>query len=364
MGSQPIRVGLVIGQLTYGGAESQVYELAKDLSRRHVVIVYCLSGSTEPYASRLAAHGVPVRALRARLRLDPFRARALAAALSEDRIQVAHAFLFIASAYTYLATRTRRGVRFIASARNCKLEPSPIRRWIMRRAFRSADAVICNSREMESFARIHYDAPQARTHVVYNGVDVEKFAIPRRPHDGYRIGTVGRIEAQKNLDLFVLAAREVARARPDTTFQIAGAGSLRSRLEQRIREFGLERRVRLVGPVTDVPNFLAELDQFWLTSDYEGTPNVVLEAMAAGVPVVATAVGGTPEILDGGRLGSLVPAGDVGGLVRSSLALIRDPSHAIELSARSRAAAASRFSIHAMVASTEGVYRAALEELR
>ena len=356
MSGTPIRVGLVIGQLSYGGAESQAYELARGLSARHDVVVYCLSASSEPYGTRLADAGISVRKLVARGPLDVTRVARLAAYLRRDRIEIAHAFLFIASAYTYLATRFAPGVRFVASARNCKLERSAVRRSVIRRAFRAADAVICNSLQVAAFAERNYDAPTGRVRVVYNGVDADRFALPPRAHEGPRIGTIGRIEAQKNLGMFLRAAREVAAAHPQATFEIAGAGSLLDAMTTEARQLGLADRVRFVGPIADVPAFLASLDQFWLTSDWEGTPNVVLEAMAAGLPVIATAVGGTPEIIDSDRTGILVDAGDVGSLVAAACRLVQDRRTAHEMGERARAMVGERFSIAAMVQVTEQVY--------
>jgi glycosyltransferase involved in cell wall biosynthesis len=356
MNGEPIRVGLVIGQLSYGGAESQAYELARGLASRHDVVVYCLSASSEPYGARLGDAGIAVRTLAARGGLDLRRVSRLAGCLRRDRIEVAHAFLYNASAYSYLATRFTPGVRYVASARNCKLEPSRVRRAVMRQAFRAADAVICNSRQVAEFAERHYAAPGERVRVVYNGVDAARFAGARRPHEGLRIGTIGRIEAQKNLGMFLRAAREVAAAHPGATFDIAGAGSLLDEMTGAARELGLADRVRFIGPVTDVPGFLAGLDQFWLTSDWEGTPNVVLEAMAAGLPVIATAVGGTPEIVDGDRTGVLVAAGDVASLVAAACRFVHDRRAAEQMGARARTAVRERFSIAAMVHGTERVY--------
>jgi len=356
MSGKPIHVGLVIGQLSYGGAESQAYELARGLAARHEVVVYCLSASSEPYGTRLADAGISVRELVARGPLDVTRVARLTACLRRDRIEVAHAFLFNASAYAYLATRLTPATRFVASARNCKPEKSPLRRAVMRRAFRAADAVICNSREVATFAERHYDARRDRIRVVYNGVDSGRFGGPRRPHEGLRIGTIGRIEAQKNLGMLLRAAREVAAAHPEAAFEIAGTGSRLGEMTRAARELGLADRVRFVGPVADVAGFLNGLDQFWLTSDWEGTPNVVLEAMAAGVPVIATAVGGTPEIVDDDRTGILVDAGDVASLVAAACRLVHDGRQARAMGERARAVVRERFSIAAMVEATERVY--------
>ena len=362
-----MRLGLVIGQLGYGGGESQLYELARALDRNHDVHVYCLSSRREPYGRLLEELGIPVRILPARGRLDASRVAALARALRADRVQIVHAFLFIASAYTYLATRFIREVVLVTSARNCKTEPSVLRRILIRRAFRASDAIIANSQQAGRFAEAHYGAPGGRIAVVYNGVDASRFTTAVEGHvyssakDGLTIGTVGRIEAQKNLDLLLDAAARVRRVRCDVRFEIVGEGSERARLEARVEAMGLDGAVRCVGTTDDVPRFFARLDQFWLTSDWEGTPNVVLEAMAAGVPVVATRVGGTSEVIEDGRNGILVERGDAEGLSAAALRLIESPEKAGVLARAARADTISRFSLERMVADTVEVYGRALE---
>ncbi|HYC01360.1 MAG TPA: glycosyltransferase [Candidatus Limnocylindrales bacterium] len=353
---EQLRVGLVIGQLTYGGAESQLYELARGLLQQCHPVVYCLSGKDQPYGQRLREAGVPVRVLASRGSFDVGRVLALARALREDRIQIVHAFLFLASAYAYLATRLARGMALVTSARNCKLEPHPVRRAIMRQAMRSSCTVICNSREMARFAVDNYGAPAHLMRVVYNGVDTTRFDVERRAHSGLRIGTVGRIEAQKNLDMFLDAAERVRRQRPDAHFIIVGDGSLRQRYQSEVERRGLAAAVRLPGTTADVPGFLAGLDQFWLTSDWEGTPNVVLEAMAAGVPVIATRVGGTGEVIDHGTSGFLVEAGDAAAVTKFALELAGDAALGQRIGEQARRAARERFSIPAMIAGTRAVY--------
>jgi glycosyltransferase involved in cell wall biosynthesis len=353
---QRMRVGLVIGQLSYGGAEGQLCRLAVRLCRTHDVVVYCLSNVIEPYAEQLRAAGVPLRVFPAIGRFDVTRVVRLARALREDRIVVVHAFLFIASAYAFLATRFVGGTRLVTSARNCKLEPNPVRRWLMIRSFRASRAIICNSREMAAFATDHYGAPEGLIHIVYNGVDAQRFRTERQPHEGLRIGTVGRIERQKNLDLFLDAAAGVAERIENARFFVVGQGSERARLEARSLALGLGGKLEFVGLTDDVPGFLAQLDQFWLTSDHEGTPNVVLEAMAAGVPVIATRVGGTAEILVDGESGILVEKGEIGAFVEAGIRLASERSLSARMSTRARAEIESRYSIEAMVEATAQVY--------
>lgn len=358
-GEKKRRVGLVIGQLTYGGAEGQLFELARGLVGDWEPFVYCLSARDEPYGARLREAGVPLRVLPSKGSFDLGRVLALRKALVADGVEVVHAFLFLASGYAYLATRGLRGVRLVTSARNCKPEPNPVRRAVLRRAFRASARILCNSREMARYAESYYGAPAGRTSVVLNGVDVDRFDLGSRAHDGLVIGTIGRVERQKNLDTFLDAAATVHASRPDARFVIVGEGSLRDHYRGEVTRRGLDGVVSLPGTRADVPEFLAGLDQFWLTSDWEGTPNVVLEAMAAGVAVIATRVGGTPEVVQDGDTGMLVQPGDAAAVAAASLRLAGDREASEALGRRARSAARSRFSISAMVRATTALYESA-----
>jgi glycosyltransferase involved in cell wall biosynthesis len=218
---------------------------------------------------------------------------------------------------------------------------------------------------MARYAAEYYRARPATVRVVYNGVDTERFrarsgASTSNGAQSPLIGTVGRIEKQKNLDVFLAAASCVVRRYPAARFEIVGEGSERSRLEAVVRERGLESNVRFGGTTEDVEAFLRELDQFWLTSDWEGTPNVVLEAMASGCPVIATRVGGTTELIEDGRTGFLVDRGDDMTICSIALSLIAEPALARRIGNQAADAVGERFSLAAMAARTAAVYEFAM----
>jgi len=349
-------VGLVIGQLSFGGAESQLYELASALHTQRRVTVYCLSGRREPYGPRLESTGVPVRYFESRGSFDVHRVLALTKALREDRVEVVHAFLFIASAYAYLATRRIPGIKLITSARNCKREANPVRRFFVRRAFRASHAVVCNSRTMRDYAIRNYGVPPASAHVVYNGVDRERFAREPSKPPGLAAGTVGRLERQKNLPMFIEVAERVVRNRPGARFAVVGEGSLRRSLEETLANKGLTEVVAFPGVREDIAGFLADLEQFWLTSDWEGTPNVVLEAMAAGLPVIATDAGAVSELVRDGETGYVVATNDAAVFAEKSLALFSDTGLARRFGQAARRRVDRIFSIETMVRETLKIY--------
>jgi glycosyltransferase involved in cell wall biosynthesis len=144
----------------------------------------------------------------------------------------------------------------------------------------------------------------------------------------FRVGAVGRLSPEKGFDVFVRAAAIVARHRPDVSFVLYGEGPLRPALEELIRREGLVGRFVLGGFRQDLPAVLPQLDVAVSSSHTEGLPVALLEAMAAGLPVVATRVGGTPEVVADGVTGLLVPPNDPAALAAKVMALLDDPRRA------------------------------------
>lgn len=336
--AQPFRLGLVIGQLSAGGAEGQLALLCRDLDRARVLpTVYCLSGQSLPYGPRIEATGTPVRYL---LGSRVSRTRLLRHWFKADAIELVHAWLYIANGYTWMAN-CGGGRPMITSARNCKVQ-GRLSRLTNVAAFRASRAIVVNSRDVADYIARYYRAPHERIHVVYNAIDTQRFAPA--PADGVdRIVTVGRLVEQKNHALFLRAAAQLARELPSVHFVIVGDGPLRPQLEAQAQQLGIGDRVCFTGERTDVETVLAGSALFWLTSRWEGLPNVVLEAMASGVPVIATDVGGTRELIQSGVDGFVVAADDAESFVHHSYACLTDPElrRRLAVAARARAEAFS-----------------------
>jgi glycosyltransferase involved in cell wall biosynthesis len=351
----PVRVGLVIGQLSTGGAEGQLRLLCQGLDRLAVKpVVYCLSTHTDPYGALLERAGVPLRVISGG-RIG--RALRLRRALAADGIELVHAWLFIANAYAWTACLGRR-CALITSARNCKRQG----RWLDAmnvRAFRASARIIVNSPRVQEYIQREYAAPPTRVTVIPNAIDLERFRPRPRPVGAKCVAMVGRLVAQKNPLLFVRAAAALRARLPDARFVLIGDGPLRSHVEAAVRAAGLADCCMLAGERTDVDALLGHTDLFWLTSDWEGLPNGVIEALACGLPVVATDVGGTAELVRTGQEGFLIAPGDGEALVERSVQILADPI----LHARMRAAARARaeaFGVEQMVRATQAVYERAL----
>jgi glycosyltransferase involved in cell wall biosynthesis len=208
----------------------------------------------------------------------------------------------------------------------------------------------------------------ARWTLIPNGIDVERFQNPPAASDARRalgldphrpvVGTVGRLEGRKGHDDFLAAAHVMCEGANGLRPQIliVGDGPWRTRLERQASELGLAESVRFTGGLADVRGSLAAMDVFVLPSRAEGMSNALLEAMAAGRPVVATAVGGTREVFDGDRTGVLVPPGDARALAAEVLRLLTDREQAARLAAAAQRWIAEKFSMSASIGRLEALY--------
>jgi glycosyltransferase involved in cell wall biosynthesis len=191
--------------------------------------------------------------------------------------------------------------------------------------------------------------------VILNGVDVERFSITPQPVPD-RIVVVTRFAPPKRNDLLVEAFASIRRTRPHAELHIVGDGPNRGALERQIGELGVEGAVRLLGRRDDVPEILSRAACFAFASDYEGCPLAVIEAMAAGVPVVATGVGGVPELVADGESGLVVVPGGAAALAAALEAVLADPARAGGMGRAGRTIARSRLSHERMIGDLLGLY--------
>ena len=196
---------------------------------------------------------------------------------------------------------------------------------------------------------------ESQYRVIRNGIDPASFAGERRAVPG-RILLVGRLARQKRPDVAVRALARIRERHPGAQLDLAAHGPLEDETRALVVELGLEQSVRFLGERSDVPELLAEAECLLLTSDYEGCPYTVLEAMAAGVPVVATRVGGVPELVADGETGVLVKAGDPVAAAAAVVRLLDAPERARLLGEAGRARAVGEFGLDRMVCETCSLY--------
>jgi lipopolysaccharide/colanic/teichoic acid biosynthesis glycosyltransferase/glycosyltransferase involved in cell wall biosynthesis len=235
-------------------------------------------------------------------------------------------------------------------------------------AGRLSDVIITVSEADRRIAVRHRVAEESRLVMIHNGVESPKSATLRPEAsaraqlggDSMVIGTIANFYPTKGLGYLLRAAKYVSDRMPGARFIVIGDGELRRQLEATRRQLGIEATVSFLGWRTDVDELLSQLDLFVLASVKEGMPFALLEAMARGLPIVATAVGGIPEALDGGRAGVLVPPRNADALAEAILDLLRNEERAKTLGISAKERASCGFGIEAMVTATDRVYRSLL----
>jgi glycosyltransferase involved in cell wall biosynthesis len=318
---------LMIDSLETGGSERQFAELARSLDPGAFdVHLGCLQQGG-PFAQALgemrhfplggSLYGL--RSLRTRL--------GLARHLRRSGIAVTHAFDFYSNLTLIPAARLARIPVVLGSQRQMGDLLTRAQSRAQAAMFRWCDAVVCNSRAAAD-RLIEEGLPERRVVVIGNAVAPEAFestapALPRRP-GLLRVGMIARMNARyKNHHVFLRAAARVHDKFPDVEFLLVGDGPLRSDLEQEAEKLGLRDRVQFLGDRRDISTLLASMDLSVVPSASESLSNVALESMAAGVPVVATRVGGNPELISEQR-GLLVPPDDEGALAAALERLLKD----------------------------------------
>jgi L-malate glycosyltransferase len=352
--------------LNVGGTEGQFVEIARGLDRsRWKVEVACIRAEGALRA-RLEEVGVePWSCGRTSFRSPRLAATVLRMTrrLRASRTDVVHAFDFYSNILAVPAARLARVPVIIASQRDLgELRPWPQRR-LHSCILDLATHVLVNSEAVAHRLARTRAARSGRLSVIANGVDPGRFAPAadgRRSADAVVIGTLASLRGYKGLRELLEAAVRVRQREPRARFVIWGNGPLRAELDARIQSLGLEATVSLPGSTLEPEKALRSCDLVVHPSLSEASSNVVLEAMATGLPVVATRVGGTSALIEDGRSGLLVPPGDPEALARGIIQILDSPALAQQLARAARTRAVTEFGMNRMLERIEALYRGAL----
>jgi len=323
-----VRILYLITELDPGGAEKALYQLVTGLDhQRFQPEVACLIGRGE-VGQWIEREGTPVHYLETRL-------TRLWALMASGGFDVVHTFLFHANVLGRIVARIA-GVRSVVSSVRVE-EPRRHHQALNTLTWRLADRIVCVSESTARFFCKSTHADAGRVMSIPNGVDASRFCGGGQARtERSVVASVGRLDSQKGYDVLIDAAKLCADRGVDAEFVIAGDGPQRQELEQKIAHHGLASKVELVGRTADVPGLLATADVFVSSSRWEGMPNAVLEAMAAGLPIVATTVGGTPEVVVHGQTGLLVSPEDARAIADAVAALISNPTCRLSLGKKAR----------------------------
>lgn len=371
----PMRIVTLIDRLgTRGGAERLALEIVIRLDPDAFERTLCVSRWSDEEAADPAAQtalselrdaGVRFLPLGRQRKLDVWVWGRLVRHLRNERSHVLHAHKFGSNAWGTVLGRLARVPVVIAHEHTWSYEGRPIRRFLDRELIaRGASTFIAVSRDdRRKMIEIEHIAPE-RTTFLPNGIptppgpsgaDIRaELGLAR---DARLVGSVGFLRQQKAYEVLARAAVAVGREVPQARVLIVGDGEERERLHELAHTLGVADRVLFLGRRLDVPDILAALDVAVCCSDYEGSPLSIMEYMAAALPVVATSVGGVPDLIDDGVEGLLVPARDPDALARAVVSLLRDPDGARAIGERGRERRAVEFDIDVMVRRLEDLYR-------
>jgi L-malate glycosyltransferase len=353
-------VFLMTNTLETGGSERQFRLLADSLDRQLFRVDLGCIGPVGRFRKGLGevAHVPPGGNLYG---LQSWRSRiTLAKRLRREQIAVAQAFDFYSNLMLVPAARLARVPAVIGSHRQLGDLLGPSRLMVQVAAFRFCDRVICNS-HAAGRNLIRHGLPARKVVVIPNGLPEETFAqvAPLFPRQSgvLRVGMIARMNNPvKNYPGLLHAAVRVIAKFPRLEFLLVGDGPLRPDLEKMVQNLGLERQVRFLGDRHDVPAVLASLDVSVLPSFSESLSNTVLESMAAGVPVVATRVGGNSELVRDGETGHLVPPNDEIALAHALEHLLTNEPVRREWGKRAREVAHAEFSLARMTQEYQKLY--------
>jgi glycosyltransferase involved in cell wall biosynthesis len=341
-----------------GGTEVASQRYSEALAKRgHDVTVLTRGTRAEPredagYEVREVFRDVHLASLH-----TPGMFRGLLRAVKELRPDVVHGQAFFGHTWFCVQSKRLMGVPVLAYGRGSDVyhPEGRVGRKVVRDILRGADAVVAQTAHM---ARRMREVHPREIHVVPNGVDVDRFRCEREGISGRTVLYVGRFRPVKNVPLAIEAFRMLKESMPDVELHVAGDGP---EAESVARAAERTEGVRLVGdvPNEDVPALMAEADVLLLSSDTEGFPMTLLEAMASGLPIVATAVSGVPEIIEDGIHGVLAPRGDAVALAQGMERLLTDEGEWLRVSRRN-AREAAHYSWDAVCERMETIYRGML----
>jgi glycosyltransferase involved in cell wall biosynthesis len=360
-----MRILQIIPTLDRAGAEKQLCLLAEGLPRDEFDVHVCALTRGGPLAERLTRAGIPLTVIGKRWKLDPRAFWRLKEHVARLQPELIHCWMFAANAYGYAAARAC-GVRHVVIGQRC-VDPwkSRLQLTIDCAMARRCSRVVVNSEGVRDFY-VQQGSPTEPMCVIPNGV-----ALPEKPTGSRHqllaelglpehvrvMGLIGRLWPQKRVKDAIWAADLLKVVRDDVHLLIIGDGPQRDRLRRFRDQCVIGDKVHFLGERGDVPRILPHLDQLWSPSGYEGQSNVILEAMAAGVPIVASDIPGTRELVLDGLTGYLVPLGDRACFAKRSLRLLNDPVLAAQFAAAARQRAVEVFSVEKMIERHATLYR-------
>jgi glycosyltransferase involved in cell wall biosynthesis len=365
----PTRIAFCITDLDAGGAERALVQIVTRLDRaRWEPVVFCISGEGE-LARPLRDAGITVVCLGARKGQGLRVVWRLSRLLAKLRPTILQTFLFHANIAGRLAGKTAR-VPLIVSGIRVAEKRGSLRLWIDRATDWMVSRHVCVSQDVAAFSAARGGLPVAKLRVIPNGVDASLYA-ETPPADlgpfGIPAGSrtllyVGRLDPQKGPFVLMAAARELLPRHQDLHLLLVGDGPLAENLRKWVAKENLGDRIHFAGRRNDVPSLMRAAEFFVLPSLWEGLPNVVLEAMAAGLPVIASRVEGISDLITDDRTGLIVPPNSAPELIEAIDRVFVDPHHSHKMGHNAQEFVRTEFAWDGIVQKYTALYRELLVE--
>ncbi len=366
------RIMLLDNSIDMGGLEKKLFDFVSSLDRDHFDVVVCCLKKGGYFGDAFKELGFAFYENLLGHKYDFTAYRRFAGILAKERIELIYSFLHPNTViFSSLAKRSGKVRAWIVSVHATGTpEGGKLIKWYLKPWLGKADRFIAVADSHRDYLVSREGVPRDRITVIHNGVDVSEYR-PDGPDAGIReslgiggsetlIVTVASLKPLKCIDVFLEACARVARERRDARFLVVGDGPQRRELEELAGRLGIGDRVVFTGVRDDVPGVLREADLFVLSSRTEAFPNAVLEAMASGLPVVATDVGSMRELVEDGVNGILVPPLDAAGLARAILDLLGNTVRMKEFGNTGRKLVEERFTLAGMNAGREELFASLL----
>jgi len=365
------------GQALVGGAEKQLYLLASSLDPKifRPIVVQLNPANSMPAADKslnnMELINLPtgrvysLHGLRQVMRLADLEKR--------EGVHIIHTFFEKSEIMGWLSRRFSGVPVWITSRRDLGFKRKSIHKKIFGFASNGCKKCIVNCAAIRRQMVQQNELPEERIEVIYNGIDLEPYQVHDNPKtlknelnikdDVSLVGMVATLKFEiKGHRFFIEASKKILEKFPNVEFVLVGDGPLRNYYENMAEELGVRQNLHFLGKRNDIPRILSSLDISVLCSTSEGFSNVILESLAAEKPVIATNVGGSPEMVIDERTGYLVPPADSDALAKAIINLLQDPKKARDMGEQGRRMVQEKFSIERMVKSYEHIYQSLYAE--
>jgi glycosyltransferase involved in cell wall biosynthesis len=369
----PRKIKILIGlsQLGIGGLELQALELCNGLDKNKYEIECIPLWSILNLQNEFENAGVKIVNIHKKRSVDIFMFIKLIQYLKKNNFDIVHTWIFSSNTWTRLAAVLAKVPIIIASERNVDDWKKPHHIFIDKLLAKYSDVVIVNSKAVKNFVE-NEGIPSNKCILINNGLDFKKYSAINLnknelleqlniPKGKVIIGVFANFRPEKDYSTFVTVANEISLSRDNVHFIACGDGVEFNIIKKLVIKQGLEKKISFLGLRRDLPTIMKCTDIFLSTSHREGMSNSILEAMASGLPVVVTNVGGNSEIVENRESGFLVPVGATCQIISAIEKLIDSPSLRKEMGEKGKQFVNNHFSLGAMINSYDDLYTSLFE---